>query len=303
LASSLGVKLVNQPRKYLGINFKLRGSRIGDFQDLIHKITSKLQGWKAKLLSQAGRLTLINSVLNSIPIYTLSVFKAPITICNKLDSIINAFWWGHEPGQRKLHMTNWETLAQPKSLGGLGLKKFASMNKALIAKQYWRICNHPNLLLTKTLKSKYCPNEDIHPHKPKPHASWIWKSIMGSNNPTLTQGKWRVGDGSTIPINHPFWYQSKPNAPTHILNHTHIVADLINEDSASWKISIINQLYDPDTSQQILSTPLPKIAPQSIPDKIIWPHSTTGEYKVKKAYELLHANISLPSNVHQQKWK
>jgi hypothetical protein len=177
------------------------------------------------------------------------------------------------------------------------------MNKALIAKQYWRICNHPNLLLTKTLKSKYCPNEDIHTHKPKPHSSWIWKSIIGSNNPTLTQGKWRVGDGTTIPINHPFWYQSKPNAPTHILNHTHTVADLINADSASWKTSIINQLYDPDISQQILSNPLPKIATQSIPDKIIWPHSTTGEYRVKKAYELLHANISLPNNVHQQKWK
>ena len=126
---------------------------------------------------------------------------------------------------------------------------------------------------------------------------------MGSNNPTLTQGKWRVGDGSTIPINHPFWYQSKPNAPTHILNHTHTVADLINADSASWKTTIINQLYNPDTGQQILSTSLLKIAPQSIPDKIIWPHSTTRECRVKKAYELLHANISLPNNGHQQKWK
>ena len=51
LANSLGVILFEQPRKYLGINFKLRGNRTGDFQDLIHKVTSKLQGWKAKLLS------------------------------------------------------------------------------------------------------------------------------------------------------------------------------------------------------------------------------------------------------------
>ena len=89
LANSLRVKLVKQPGKYLGINFKLRGNRKRDFQDLIHKVTTKLQGWKARLLSQASRLTLINSVLNSIP------------ICNKLDSIVNAFWWGHDPKNKK----------------------------------------------------------------------------------------------------------------------------------------------------------------------------------------------------------
>jgi hypothetical protein len=96
LANALRVTLVDHLGKYLGITFKLRGNRIGDFQDLIYKISSKLQGWKAKLLSQAGRLTLINSVLHSLPIYNFSVFKAPKNICHKLDSIINAFWWGHD---------------------------------------------------------------------------------------------------------------------------------------------------------------------------------------------------------------
>ena len=62
LTNLLGVKLVPNPGKYLGFNFKLQGKRIEDFQDLITKISSKLQGWKAKLLSQAGRLTLINFV-------------------------------------------------------------------------------------------------------------------------------------------------------------------------------------------------------------------------------------------------
>ena len=106
MAQDLGVKLVSHPSKYLGVNFKLRGNRIADFQDLIDKISSKLQGWKAKLLSQAGRLTLINAVLNSVPIYTFSVFKIPETVCKRLDSLINAFWWGHDPGRKKLHMTN-----------------------------------------------------------------------------------------------------------------------------------------------------------------------------------------------------
>jgi hypothetical protein len=75
LSQALGVKLVPQPSKYLGVTFKLRGRRVEDFQDLIDKVSARLQSWKSKLLSlsQVGRLTLINSVLTSLPnLYILS---------------------------------------------------------------------------------------------------------------------------------------------------------------------------------------------------------------------------------------
>jgi hypothetical protein len=91
LSQALGVKLVPQPSKYLGVTFKLRGRRVEDFQDLIDKVSARLQSWKSKLLSQAGRLTLINFVLTSLPIYTFSVFKVPEAVCKKLDSLVNAF--------------------------------------------------------------------------------------------------------------------------------------------------------------------------------------------------------------------
>jgi hypothetical protein len=182
------VKLVPQPSKYLGVTFKLRGKRVEDFQDLINKVSTRLQSWKSKLLSQAGRLTLINSVLTSLPIYTFSVFKVPEAVCKKLDSIVNAFWWGHEPSRKKLHMTSWETITQPKNKGGLGIRRFGMMNKAMLSKQYWRICNNPNLLVSKTLRSKYYPNQDSYLHKPKQHASWIWKNIMTQTHPKLIQG-------------------------------------------------------------------------------------------------------------------
>ena len=78
--------------------FKLRGKRVVDFQDIIDKVQGKLQGWKAKLLSQAGRTTLISSVLQAMPLYTFSDFKVPKAVCNKLDAITRSFWWGHEIG-------------------------------------------------------------------------------------------------------------------------------------------------------------------------------------------------------------
>lgn len=44
LARTLKVNLIQNPNKYLGINFKLRGNRFAYFQFLIEKLNSKLQG-------------------------------------------------------------------------------------------------------------------------------------------------------------------------------------------------------------------------------------------------------------------
>lgn len=161
LASNLQMKLVKNPSKYLGINFKLRGRRVIDFQDLIDKVQSKLQGWKARLLSQAARETLISSVLQSIPLYTLSCFRVPESVCNKLDAVMRAFWWGHGVETRKLHLINWDTICQPRSIGGLGFKKISLINKAMVSKQYWRIQHNPKSLLSKTFKAKYFPRSSL----------------------------------------------------------------------------------------------------------------------------------------------
>jgi hypothetical protein len=242
LSQALGVKLVPQPSKYLGVTFKLRDRRVEGFQDLIDKVSARLQSWKSKLLSQAGRLTLINFVLTSLPIYTFSVFKILEVVCKKLDSLVNAFWWGHEPSRKKLHMTSWETITQPKNEVGLGIRRFGLMNKAMLSKQYWRICNNPNLLVSKTLRSKYYPNQDPYLHKPKQHASLIWKNIMTQSHPKLIQGSWRVGKGLTIPINHPAWFSPHPNAPQHLIGQISIVGDLIDQHNACWRTQLITQL-------------------------------------------------------------
>ena len=134
LARQLNVNLVQNPSKYLGLNFKLRGIRVTDFQFLVDKLQSKLQGWKVNLLSQAERTTLIASILQTLHLYTFFCFRVPETICKKMDSIVNAFWWGHAHGVRKLHLLNWNKICWPKSWGGLGLERFNLMNQAMLAK-------------------------------------------------------------------------------------------------------------------------------------------------------------------------
>ncbi len=111
---------------------------------------------------------------------------------------------------------------------------------------------------------------------------------MNQPTPLLTQGTWKVGRGFDIPINHPHWFPFKPDAPAHVTAQITKVADLINQDNATWKHDVIMQLYDRTNANKILEIALPKIQPHASSDLIIWPCSPTGEYQVKRAYTLLH---------------
>lgn len=186
-------------------------------------------------------------------------------------------------------------LTKPKNDGGLGIKNFGMMNKALITKQYWRICNNPNLLVAKTLKSKYCPNGYLQSYKPKQNASWIWRNIMYQHNPKLVQGTWSVGRGFNIPINHPAWSKFTHNALASIQTQISTVVDLIDQQNARWKTHLILQLYDKRDSEQILNIHIPMIEANSTSDKLIWPYSLDGDYQGKNAYEILTIATPLPT--------
>jgi len=53
-----------------------------------------LSRWKGKMISLAGRLTLIKAVISSMPLYLLSLFKIPRVVCNSFNQIQRQFLWG-----------------------------------------------------------------------------------------------------------------------------------------------------------------------------------------------------------------
>ena len=72
------------PFLYLGLPIGTNPRRSDTWDPIVKKCERKLAKWKQKLLSFGGRVTLIKSVLNSIPIYFLSFFRAPNKILDKL---------------------------------------------------------------------------------------------------------------------------------------------------------------------------------------------------------------------------
>ena len=85
----------NPPKSlYLALPICLGNSKKRGFQGIIDKVHSRIEGWRAKTLSQASRLVLIKSVAAAIPTYAMSSFLIPNSCCKELDKTFKNFWWG-----------------------------------------------------------------------------------------------------------------------------------------------------------------------------------------------------------------
>ncbi|XP_028101367.1 uncharacterized protein LOC114300710 [Camellia sinensis] len=126
------------PFMYLGLPLGASPKRGSIWLPVINKFKSKLASWKRKLLSYGGRLTLIKSVLSSLPIYYLSLFKVLVGVAKQIDKIQARFLWGGSKVKKKLHMVKWEEVTMKKSLGGLVIKRLEDFNECLLAKWRWR---------------------------------------------------------------------------------------------------------------------------------------------------------------------
>ncbi|XP_031132009.1 uncharacterized protein LOC116033406 [Ipomoea triloba] len=184
IANQLSIARTGDMGKYLGVlSIHGRVTR-GTFKDLLDRVNGRLEGWKAKLLSLAGRVTLARSVLNAIPIYTMQTVVLPKGICHEIEKRTRRFIWETDgQGTNKLSLVNWETVTSPKKYGGLGVRRLQEVNKACMAKLGWRLKQEEGSLWAQTMLSKYAQVD----HGNQSRASNAWKGIVAAT-PIVDQG-------------------------------------------------------------------------------------------------------------------
>lgn len=103
LVALLGVNKVDQHYIYLGISTNVGRSKEAIFRVLVDRVEKKIKDWKSRSLSQAGKLTLLKSVVQSIPTYLMGVFYLPNNIIKRIETAMSRFWWGQKHDERRVH--------------------------------------------------------------------------------------------------------------------------------------------------------------------------------------------------------
>lgn len=125
-----------------------------------------------------GKEILIKAIAQAIPVYTMSCFKIPSSICDDINKIYAKFWWGSSGDKKKIHWRNWKFLCKSKDKGGMGFRDIISFNQAILAKLSWRIVKDPNSLLAKTLKGRYFRDKTFLESPLGNNPSLTWRSII-----------------------------------------------------------------------------------------------------------------------------
>lgn len=107
---------------YLGLPVIWERSKHNALAFIKDRMTRKIQGWKGKILSQAGREVMIKSVVNVVPSYVINCFKLPSKTCKELDSMVANFWWGQQGNEGRVHWVAWQKLTQSKNEGSQRMK-------------------------------------------------------------------------------------------------------------------------------------------------------------------------------------
>ncbi|GJZ58210.1 RNA-directed DNA polymerase, eukaryota, reverse transcriptase zinc-binding domain protein [Tanacetum coccineum] len=164
-----------------------RMHRLHSWDDTVDRVRNRLSKWKMKMLSSGGRLTLVKSVLGSMPIFHMSLFKVPAGILHKLESIRKHFFNGHEVSSRKISWVNWNKVISPKEKGGLGVSSLYALNRGLLFKWVWRFLTQGSSLWARVIKAIHGMDGSIGDIRIGNSKS-CWSSIINEINVLSSKG-------------------------------------------------------------------------------------------------------------------
>lgn len=131
MASIIGCEASTIPFVYLGVPVGGNMTRVGGWKELIAKFKARLSRRKVKTLSVGVRLTLLKSVLGSIAIYYMSIFKTPTAVIKDLEVIRNKFFLGADADKNRMTQIKWNKVMASKKDDGLGIGSLYGFNRAL----------------------------------------------------------------------------------------------------------------------------------------------------------------------------
>ncbi|OMO87284.1 reverse transcriptase [Corchorus capsularis] len=261
LSRLCGIPLAQELGTYLGVPIIHGKVSKATYQHVVDKVLRRLANWKGKVLSYAGRRTLIQSTLSSIPIYTMQTALLPASTAERLDQLNRNFLWGGDVDNSRGHLVNWDRVCRPKGNGGLGLRKARISNVALL--------------------SKFLDVETWG------RASSTWRGLLRTKDCVQRGSRWLIGDGKSISLWYDWWVGDGPlikEVPpsTQVPSLSCKVASILQDDG-SCKCDDLSSLLSGSKIAEIQATPTPIQAKKA--DQCIWGWDKHGQFTAASAYK------------------
>ncbi|XP_074300422.1 uncharacterized protein LOC141631683 [Silene latifolia] len=276
--------------KYLGISTDFQSSKKDIFKGLVDIVSKRISSWNGLFLSSAGRLTLISSVLSNLSNFFLSVFKIPVSVANRINSLLSHFWWAGSKSARCIHWCSKNFLSLPKSSGGLGIRNIECLNQAMLAKNAWKLLVESESFFSRVFNDKIIGGKrwkDGTMINKRCNWSWGTRSIYHGMILIRENSGWKPGINSDLNVWTSPWVNGDIPSPkddligspnNHLMNLK--VRDLCHGNGL-WNESYIRDIFTEEWATKILAIPL---CFSQDTDYLFWKHNGSGIYSVKSGY-------------------
>ncbi|KAL0300285.1 UNVERIFIED_CONTAM: Retrovirus-related Pol polyprotein from type-2 retrotransposable element R2DM [Sesamum angustifolium] len=158
---------------------------------------SRIKGWEGVMLSFAGRVQLIKSVLVSLEVYWAMAFILPKGIINEMIKRLRSFLWKgtSSSGYPKVA---WEDVCRPIEEGGQGIKDIFALNRAMMCKHLWAVIKQDRTSIwvdwIYQVRLRDCSIWTAKDNK----GAWGWRKMLTLRHTLLSHIHFRIGDGTSF---------------------------------------------------------------------------------------------------------
>lgn len=217
---------------YLGCPINV--SRPSNLQPIVARVEARLNMWKARVLSQAGKVILIRSVIESTLLYYMTTTSLHKSVIAKIQSAIKRFHWGGKKN-RYLAYLRWEVVTAPKERGGLGIRDLHLLNKALVMKKLWKLVVGSKALWVGIMPAKYHPNGALWHTNRTYQCTQLWRTMMEARETLAPALKWVVGDGEMCRVFSQPWFEFwRELKPANKVQRELRICNLLNPQTDTW---------------------------------------------------------------------
>lgn len=254
-------------------------------EPILDRIRRKIRSWSARLLSYAGRLTLIRSLLFHFQVYWSNAFLIPKGVLQQNESLYRNYLWSGATDSRNMPLIAWDRLTLPSNEGGLGLLQLKVWNRAAFGKLLWKIIANKDCLWVKWAKAMYLKGKSIWCVQAKDGQPWAWRKLLQLRGMFSNHITYNLGDGRQMSLFYDNWL------------HIGSIRDIIGDTTIVWGSDVsVNNWWDYGGQWNIpisfcrrypnIVDEISKFTITDTLDSVNWNFNTSMEYSVNSMYEL-----------------